>query len=484
MKLRLRISLKIALLVTSLLVSTFLVVTPILVGSVTRQAKESLINQAKSFASLSTRPIGDAFLLYRDSGLTKLHEQVERVTERDTVIANTLIVDVNGQKLYEHDKTTVTIPAELASRFEPLYEYDSQGFVSRAVYPFIESNGAHRYTMVYAINAAEIKATLNSLESSILFVGLLITALTAAVLVIFIELLFIRPLQRMSRLAASISAGNYDQGVTIHRHDEIGDLGQALNDMARKLQADIEELKSAEQLKSEFLIISSHNFRTPLTVIRGYLDLLKEKPLDDQTKNYLNTIGMYADQLITVTNDMLTVAELEGHAQPHLTMQMTEISAFVRSLLPAIETRVAKRSQTLKTELPPDHLYATIHSTYLQTSLWNLLDNACKFTPEKGIITLRLSQSDGFVRLAVTDTGVGISETEQANLFTKFHRGTSIMKYEYEGMGLGLYMTRLIVELMGGRVEVQSREGEGSTFTIVLPATPVGDAGPAPDMLS
>lgn len=467
--LRFRLSLKITLLVTAFLAVTFLIVTPIITDTMTNQAKQSLVSQSKSFASLSTRPIGDAFLLYRDSGLARLRQQVQKITEIDTYIGNTLIVDVNGTVLYEHRETSTTILPEQAASFEPIYESDDEGFVSRVIYPFAEQSGAHRFTMVYEINSAEIKATLSTLQNNILFAAVAVTVLADVVLLISIEFLFVRPLKRMSQLAASIRAGDYDQSIKTKRSDEIGELGGALNEMAQKLKADIEALKHAEKLKSEFLIISSHNFRTPLTVITGYLDLLRDVSLDKQTREYMDTIETYAKQLNQLTNDMLTVAELEGNDKPKVSLETINLSEMLHNLVPSVEKHLVKKQQQLETLFGDADTTVEVHATYLQTALWNLIDNASKFSPEKGTVTLAVQKTADEVLIDVKDTGTGIGEEEKAHLFTKFHRGTSIMQYEYEGVGLGLYMTKLMLEFMGGSITVESTEGKGSTFTIHLP---------------
>ncbi len=464
-----RISLKITLMVTGFLAVTFIIVTPIIIGVLTKQSKKSLVTQSRSFASLSTRPIGDAFLLYQDSGVAKLHEQIQRITESDTSIANMVIVDVSGHTLYQHRDSNVLVPEAAAASFQPIYDLDEDGYISRVTYPFIEQSGAHRYTMVYVINSGEIKATLASLQNNILLIAVAITILAGSTLVIFIEFLFVRPLKRMTQLAAAISAGDYGQSVTLTSRDEINQLGNALNTMSARLKEDIAAIKQADAMKSEFLIVSSHNLRTPLTVITGYLDLLRDAPLDPKVKKQLQTIEMYAQQLTQLTNDMLTVAELEGHDRLQVSLETIDLRDLLTNLQPAINQHLAKKEQVLQVDFGVTQIKVQVQATYLQTALWNLIDNASKFTPAKGKIAIIVHALAGEVGIAVKDSGIGISELEKAKLFTKFHRGTSVMKYEYEGIGLGLYMTKLMLEYMGASISFESQEAMGSTFTIHIP---------------
>lgn len=478
---RFRISLVITFVVTALLIIVFAIVTTLVLRTLNHSLKQSLINQSQSFAVLSTRPLGDAFILYEDSGRTILAQQIEEIISSETFIGNLTIVNVNGQVLYRHRGEPIQVTSEKASTFEPIFEFDNDGFLTHVTYPFLEQNGVHRYTLIFEINSAEIKATLASTQNDILLVALGVLILSDILLIVFIEILFVSPLKKMSRLAASISSGNYNVQIYHRRNDEIADLHNALGTMAQKLAADIQALKDADKLKSEFLIISSHNFRTPLTVITGYLDLLKDTPMDDQTRKYLKTISDHTQELTDLTNDMLTVAELEGREQPKLNLELVNLNDLVNNQVTMIKQKLALKQQVLNLRLDEQPVLVHAHLTYLQTILWNLVDNASKFTPEKGIVSINLTRSNNQAVIGVSDTGVGISAEEMPKLFTKFHRGTSIMRYEYEGVGLGLYMVKLMLTYMGGTIEAQSEESKGSTFTIRLPLDQTEPSNPSTD---
>jgi len=456
---RFRLGIKVAAAITLFFALAFALVTPLIVQTITRQQKQSLINQTKSFTVLATQPIGEAFLQYRDSGTNILAEQITTIKNLYSVVTAIRVYDIQAAYQFSTDQQQPDLSVTAAATFEPIFTYDQRGFLRQVIYPFIQKNGVHRYTVTYDVSPAAIQATLDTLENNIIIFSVLTLVLADVLFVSLVQYLLVRPLKRMSGLAAAIRAGQYDASVSLKRNDEIGDLGMALNAMAATLKADIAALMQAEKLKSEFLIISSHNLRTPLTVIAGYLDLLGSLPLDKTAKGYLTTIQEHTSELNQLTNDMLTVAELEGADKPKLKTEVVNLTDFMQSLVPDTQARLSKKSQELVMEL----------KRYLQTAVWNIIDNAAKFTAEKGVIKLSLQQDQQNVRLSVRDNGIGIPPAEVAQLFTKFHRGTSIMQYEYEGVGLGLYMTKLMVELMGGRIEVSSTVGQGSNFTIVLP---------------
>ncbi|HSX44456.1 MAG TPA: ATP-binding protein, partial [Candidatus Saccharimonadales bacterium] len=112
---------------------------------------------------------------------------------------------------------------------------------------------------------------------------------------------------------------------------------------------------------------------------------------------------------------------------------------------------------------------ANISAAHLRSAVWNILDNALKFTPDGGWVKLDAALVNQHIQLSITDSGIGIAAEEMPKLFTKFHRGTSTMQYQYEGTGIGLYATKLVIERLGGTITAASQLGHGSTFTIQLP---------------
>lgn len=466
---RLKLSLKVLLVVSCILIAVFILVTPRIINSVTSQTKKSLIEQSKSFGILATQPIGDAFLLYHDSGSVKLNERIRSYASLFPAVSNITIYDVKANEQYALSKTTNPISSTDAEIFKAKYIYAKNGYVERVIYPWLEGTGVHRFTFVYDISGAELEAIVARVSNDTMVASFLVLLVVNLTVLVLLQYLFIKPINKLSRLALAIGAGQYGTKIMLRRNDEIGDLATSIDTMSTTLQADIVKLSEAEKLKSEFLIISSHNLRTPLTVITGYIDLLSDMSLDETAKKYLTTIKGQADELTGLTNDMLTVAELEGGKKPKLNLQTVDLKQFLQDLQPNIQKRVDEKNQELAFTLPNDSVQVLTQVTYLQSSLFNLIDNAVKFTAEKGIIGVKLENDNRFAHLIVTDTGIGIGPEEVSKLFTKFHRGTSIMEYEYEGVGLGLYMTKLMIELVGGKIDVQTTLGKGSSFTISLP---------------
>lgn len=286
---RLRLSIKITILVTVFMLLMFAIVTPIIVSTITSQSKQSLVNQSKSFAILASVPVGNAFITYRDSGTDLLNQRIRSTAELYIAVKDIGIYDVTGKKLFSlHEQEAISL--EEAAAFKPIFKLDEDGFLSKVVYPLIEESGAHRYTIVYDISPTELISTLKTLQNNVIYAAIVALIVIVILLVIMLELTLIRPLNYMSRVALAIKAGMLDEEIRLKRKDEIGDLGDSINSMAQTLRQDIEKLSEAEKLKTEFLIISSHNLRTPLTVVNGYIDLLKNMSLDDAATKYVSQI--------------------------------------------------------------------------------------------------------------------------------------------------------------------------------------------------
>lgn len=164
---------------------------------------------------------------------------------------------------------------------------------------------------------------------------------------------------------------------------------------------------------------------------------------------------------------MLTISRYElgeKHSEKDKVQVRGLIDKIAEETLPAAEMHEIAFSYEVSTEAN-----VMIGKQYLRSAVINILDNAVKFTPKKGKIHLKAFESDGIVRIAVSDTGIGISDEEVPKLFTKFHRGTSVTTYTYEGTGIGLYASKIIIEEAGGTITVETKQGKGSTFTINLP---------------
>ncbi len=442
--------------------------------SVTRDIKllrDNLNQQAKSFASLAPPPIGSTFQLYENSGSLRITQQVDKYLNLDPDVTAVSIVSVDGNQLYTSAQGRHTsISADLASSFEQQSVKNKDGYITQVVQPYFEDSGAHRFTMVYEISTERVEQSVSSTIRLIVVSGAAILVISIIATTWLLNTLFISPLRNVSRSANRISSGDFNQEIAPRNQDEIGDLAVSVNKMAEFLKADIVKLRELDKLKTEFMMIASHNLRTPLTVMRGYIEMADSAKSADELRAIIRTIQESVVRLHLLAEDLLTISTLEAGGGDEVKKTPTEDKTFVAAVVD--EFALLAKKKGLKwgfTNAVPESAISEINQANVRSALGNIIDNAIKFSKEGGAVHVAAAVSDNQLVFTVADTGIGIADEERSKLFTKFHRGTRVNKYDYGGVGIGLYLTKLLIEQHGGRIEVKSELGKGSTFTVYLP---------------
>ena len=269
-------------------------------------------------------------------------------------------------------------------------------------------------------------------------------------------------------------AGAFDQmAESLERAYERRLLEEELRRKNYQLEQQNLAIQEANRLKTEFVSMVSHELRTPLTSIQGYAELLLEdERITEEQRESLTIVKNSSDRLMGLINDLLDVSRMEaGKLDLHRTsLNLARLIPEVAgSLRPLIETKRQRLRLDLGEALPA----VWADQDRVTQILTNLISNAHKYTLVEGSITVAARRDDGFVRVDVSDTGLGLSPEDQAQLFTKFFRAHDRSPQAGGGTGLGLVITRLLVELHGGRITVSSTPGQGSTFSFSLPALEV-----------
>ena len=239
---------------------------------------------------------------------------------------------------------------------------------------------------------------------------------------------------------------------------------------ARRLLAEQNDrLVEADRLKDEFVALISHDLRTPLTSIMGYVELaLEGDGIGDEERSYLEVVQRNSDRLLHLVNDLLFVARLEA-GELRLTINDLDLAGLVRQSVLEAGPRAAAQSITLRCEVDDSVSSVDGDRGRMFQLLDNLIGNAIKFTPEGGTVTVRLTEADDRVRLEIADTGIGIHELEVRRLFERFFRASTARDRQIPGTGLGLYIARAIVVAHHGTIAVESTPGIGTQFAIELP---------------
>jgi signal transduction histidine kinase len=273
--------------------------------------------------------------------------------------------------------------------------------------------------------------------------------------------------QHMRRLAAQLRHAaqllESQNAKLAEQHGELSRLNAALD--------------QASRLKDQFLANMSHELRTPLNSVIGFSDLLvtmasTDSPLTATQRDYVETISRNGRHLLELINELLDLSKIAA-GRLELRPEPLELEPVLREAGDSVRAQLEAHQHRLAIEPPEQPIVVTADRVRLRQVLLNLLSNAIKFTTDGGRITLRARPDDsGHVRIAVTDTGIGIASTDQPRLFQEFVQLDASPSRHYEGTGLGLALSKRLVELQGGTIGVESQLGQGSTFWFTVPRAP------------
>jgi two-component system, NtrC family, sensor kinase len=329
-------------------------------------------------------------------------------------------------------------------------------------------------------------------ETALLLAAFLVAGIGLSVL---LARHLVRPIKQMRTAAARIGAGAYDERIELGRRDELGGLADELNRMAASMQASVQgleqkveertrelqqaltelsrkgrQLEVASKHKSDFLASMSHELRTPLNAIIGFSQVLRQKlfgPVNEKQEEYLDDILSSGHHLLSLINDVLDLSKVEA-GQVELEVASFSLREALERGVVMVREPASKRGVGLALELASDVDLVDGDERRLRQVVFNLLSNAVKFTPEGGTVVVASAHVDGEIQVSVTDTGPGIAVEDRERIFEEFQQ-TDVGVQQREGTGLGLALSKRLVELHGGRIWVESEPGHGSCFVFTLP---------------
>ncbi len=241
---------------------------------------------------------------------------------------------------------------------------------------------------------------------------------------------------------------------------------------AEEIHLENERLAFANKAKSEFLANMSHELRTPLNSIIGFSELMKQKTageLNNKQERYVDNVLTSSNFLLNLINDVLDLSKVEA-GKIELVLERISVPVVINETLTLIKEKASKHNVLIKKELDPDIDFIEADKQRVKQILFNLLSNAVKFSKkEGGTVTITAKSEGEMAKISVSDTGIGIKQENIGKLFKEFGQVDAEISKKYGGTGLGLAISKKLVELHGGKITVESRYGEGSTFTFTLP---------------
>ena len=300
------------------------------------------------------------------------------------------------------------------------------------------------------------------------FKSLIKIYLLAAIIPIFIMLVagylmsyrLIRPLRQMSDAAKRMAKGDFSRRIPVVSDDEIGELSISFNNMTNSLA-------QLEGMRRSFVANVSHELRTPMTTIGGFIDAILDGTIDGETeKHYLLVVSDEIKRLSRLVESMLCLAKLESGEQK-INREVFDIVKVARNIVVSQEQRISEKNIDVR-GLENDGITVNADYDLIYQVIFNLIDNAIKFTNENGVIEFIVTQEGGRVSFAVRNTGSYIEKADLKYVFDRFYKTDKSRSVNKNGTGLGLYISKTIIDIHGGKISADSRAGEYTQFCFSL----------------
>lgn len=338
----------------------------------------------------------------------------------------------------------------------------------------------------------DVYSSQKHINDTIKLIGFILTALftsfvvaTISWTILIVTQIVIRPLLQLVEGTKRISEGNLNQRVETNSVDELGQLAETFNAMAsslknrqeelsrthQQLASSYQDLKQLDEMKSEFMALAAHELRTPLTALKAHTEIFlrgQYGSLSNHQKKALEIIERSVGRLARFIDDLMDITRLEK-GELKLEKRPLDLSNLLVEIVREVQPVIGESNLDISYNIPNNLPVIIGDSQRLYQVFGNLLNNAVKFTPDKGKISVIAKQEDGFVKVSVSDSGIGISEDDLPRLFIPFYQVKKMPLRGVKGVGLGLVVAKKIVEDLGGKIEASSEINKGSTFTCIFP---------------
>lgn len=297
-------------------------------------------------------------------------------------------------------------------------------------------------------------------EMHILFGWIVVGIIAFSIMFVLISTKYlVQPITRLKKATSLIAEGDFSIKLKTKRKDELGELTSSFNTMARKLE-------SINDMRKEFISNISHDIQSPLSNIKGYMRLLKNGELTEQDRQHIKVVDLEVNRLSNLTKQLLLLSSIDSKRELMETKRFN-ISEQIKNIVKQYQWSLSDKGIMMSYSLP--ELYVEGDPSLLHSVWDNLLSNAIKYNIQNGEIDITVKEINNEIVVSFKDTGIGMEEDVLERVYDRFYRADSSRTRSIEGTGLGLAIVESIVTMHKGKVEVNSKKGKGTVFTVKLP---------------
>lgn len=445
-----------------LIVATF--VSSMTMEHLTREKADALYREATLIANTYASD-----LYNNETSLDTVKKQLDTL---DTYLsANLWIINPSGRMILDSQSPVDVEHETVISGFDPTITagsyytignfFDSFAYEQLSVLAPITSDYTVRGYVVIHYPISNITASCNSLLNISYLMLIILFLLSMIILIFFTEMVYL-PLRKITEATEQYASGNMHYEFQIDSEDEIGYLGATLSYMAS-------EIARSEDDQKKFVANVSHDFRSPLTSIKGYLEAMLDGTIPPELhEKYLTIVLNETERLTKLTNSLLTLNNLNTKGIL-LDISIFDINKTIRNTAASFEGTCKSKMIAIELILTGDELFVSADVGKIQQVLYNLLDNAIKFSHSDSIIKIETTEKHNKVFVSVKDSGIGIPKDDLKMIWERFYKSDLSRGKDKKGTGLGLSITKEIIHAHGEHINVISTEGVGSEFIFSLP---------------
>jgi signal transduction histidine kinase len=407
-------------------------------------------------------PLGDLDLGYLANASLRLSSELDtriRVLDTQGLVLMDSWLDSQGESL----KTDELVSQALAGRYATSTEEETNSRAMHVAMPVLVEDQLVGIVFLSQTlgDAAQI---LNDLRTRWL-ISTVVALAFSAIVGLLLSGAISKPVRRLTVAAGSVARGNLDQEVPVDSRDELGRLSITFNEMTARLRA-------SRQIQVDFVANVSHELRTPLTAVKGTVETLRDGAVDDPKvrDRFLETVEDETDRLIRLVNDLLTLSRADSEALS-LQREPVDLVPLIQSSLRRLAPQAEQSGLVLDFQSESDSCLVLADADRIEQVLVNLLDNAIKYSHHGGTVSVWVEHApSSMVRVLVDDQGIGIPAGELARIGERFYRADKARSRAQGGSGLGLAIAQALVRAHGGRLWLESSEGQGTQATFTLPS--------------